>query len=97
LSRGCPDDLAEVRSGGEAAAKLTSKGQVTVPKSVRDALGLKEGGHGVFPVEGRRAVLARIPDFVDLASTIAVPATRRGATSDEVVRQTRAARAARGR
>ena len=81
----------------EAAAKLTSKGQVTVPKSVREALGLKEGDHVVFRVEGRRAVLARTPDFLDLAGTIAVPAARRNATWDEVVRQTRAARAARGR
>ena len=27
----------------DAAAKVTSKGQVTVPKAVREALGIKEG------------------------------------------------------
>ena len=30
----------------EAAAKLSSKGQLTVPKAVRDALGLTEGDRG---------------------------------------------------
>jgi AbrB family looped-hinge helix DNA binding protein len=48
----------------DVAAKLTSKGQMTVPKAVRDALGLKEGDEVVFRVEGNRAVLARTPDFL---------------------------------
>jgi len=34
---------------------------VTVPKAVRDALGIKEGDEVVFRVEGNRAVLARTP------------------------------------
>jgi AbrB family looped-hinge helix DNA binding protein len=45
-------------SGLEAAAKVTSKGQVIVPKAVRDALGMSEGDEIVFGVEGGRAVLA---------------------------------------
>ena len=49
----------------DAAAKVTSKGQVTVPKVVRDALGIKEGDQVVFRVEGNRAVLARTPGFLD--------------------------------
>jgi AbrB family looped-hinge helix DNA binding protein len=36
-------------------------GQVTIPRSVREALGLGDGDHVVFRVEGRRAVLARTP------------------------------------
>ena len=43
----------------EIAAKMSSKGQITVPKSVRDALGIGEGDIVVFRVEGNRAVLAR--------------------------------------
>ena len=38
----------------EIAAKLSSKGQLTVPKAVRDALGLAEGDDVVFRVEGTR-------------------------------------------
>lgn len=78
----------------DAAAKVTSKGQVTVPKVVRDALGIKEGDRVVFRVEGNRAVLARTPDFLALAGTVKVPAARRNATWDDVIRKTRAARAA---
>jgi AbrB family looped-hinge helix DNA binding protein len=40
----------------DAAARVTSKGQVTVPKAVRDALGIREGDEVVFHVEGNRAV-----------------------------------------
>ncbi|CAN5890803.1 hypothetical protein BH23ACT10_BH23ACT10_16210 [soil metagenome] len=77
----------------DAAAKMTSKGQVTVPKAVRDALGIKAGDEVVFRVEGNRAVLARTPAFLELAGTVAVPAAKRNATWDDVLRRTRAARA----
>jgi AbrB family looped-hinge helix DNA binding protein len=78
----------------EIAAKVTSKGQVTVPKAVRDALGIEEGDEVVFRVEGTRAVLSRTPDFLDLAGTIRVPASRRNVAWDEVLRRTRSERAA---
>ncbi len=78
----------------DVAAKVTSKGQVTVPKAVRDALGIREGDDVVFRVEGTHAVLARTPDFITLAGTIKVPAAKRNAAWDEVIRKTRSARAA---
>jgi len=76
----------------EIAAKMSSKGQITVPKSVRDALGIGEGDNVVFRVEGNRAVLARTPDFLALAGTIKVPAARRNAAWDDVIRTTRSVR-----
>lgn len=78
----------------DAAAKVTSKGQVTLPKVVRSALGIKEGDEIIFRVEGSRAVLARTPDFLALAGTIRVPAAKRNVAWDEVIRRTRSARAA---
>ena len=36
----------------EQKARITSKGQVTIPKAVRDALGLKEGDSLLFEVKG---------------------------------------------
>ena len=78
----------------DAAARVTSKGQVTVPKAVRDALGIREGDEVVFHVEGNRAVLARTPDFLALAGSVSVPAAKRNAAWDDVIRKTRAARSA---
>jgi AbrB family looped-hinge helix DNA binding protein len=78
----------------DTAAKVTSKGQVTVPKAVREALGIKEGDAVVFRVEGNRAVLARTANFLSLAGSVKVPAARRNAAWDDVIRKTRSARAA---
>ena len=77
----------------EIAAKMSSKGQLTVPKPVRDALGIDEGDEVIFRVEGNRAVLARTPDFLSLAGTIAVPAAKRNVAWDDVIRRTRSERA----
>ena len=81
----------------DAAAKVTTKGQVTVPKVVRDALGIKDGDEVVFRVEGNRAVLARTPDFLELAGSIKVPAAKRNVAWDDVIRRTRTARTSAGR
>lgn len=79
----------------DITARVTSKGQVTIPKSVREALRLHEGDAVVFRVDGERAVLARTSDLLELAGTVPVPTAKRGASWDEVRRQTRAVRASR--
>jgi len=76
----------------DASARVTSKGQVTIPKSVRDALGLDEGDEIVFRVEQTRALVAKTADFLELAGAVAVPSAKRGTPWDEVLRQTRRAR-----
>jgi len=81
----------------DTVARMSSRGQITVPKAVRDALGMAEGDEIVFHVEGNRAILARTPDFLELAGSVAVPAAKRNASWDEVVNRTRAARAGRTR
>lgn len=81
----------------DVAARVTSKGQVTVPKAVRDALGIEEGDQVVFHVEGNRAVLARTPNFLALAGTVRVPPAKRNASWNDVLRKTRAARASKRR
>ena len=57
----------------DVAATLTTKGQITVPKQVRDALNLGDGDRVLFRVIDGAAVIARIPDFLDLAGSIPVP------------------------
>lgn len=78
----------------DLAAKVTSKGQITIPKEVRDALGITEGDQIVFRVEQHRALLAKTPNLLELAGTVEVPAAKRGVAWDEVRRSTRRARAA---
>ena len=41
-------------------ATVTSKGQVTIPKAVREALGVHEGDQLLFVVEGGRAVVTPV-------------------------------------
>jgi len=60
-------------------ATMTSKGQLTIPKAIRDALGLREGDRVRFeldPAQGRAAmepVKYRLEDLWSLA----VPGARR--------------------
>ena len=65
-------------------AKVTSKGQVTIPKAVRDALGVDIGDEVLFRVVEGHAVLARTPDFLDLAGAVEVPPELRGKSWQEI-------------
>jgi AbrB family looped-hinge helix DNA binding protein len=76
----------------DAAAKVTSKGQVTVPKDVRDALGIGKGDTVLFHVEDGRAVMERTPNFLSLAGSLKIPAAKRNVAWDEVLKKTRAGR-----
>lgn len=44
-----------------AAARVTSKGQITVPKSIRDQLDLTTGDSAGFDVRGSEVVIRRLP------------------------------------
>jgi antitoxin PrlF len=71
----------------DVSARLTSKGQVTIPKPVRDALELENGDSVLFRVEEGRAVLAKVPDFLELAGSVPVPPDKRGLPWSEIRRQ----------
>ena len=67
------------------SARLTSKGQVTIPKTVRDALHLATGDSIVFRVEGHRAVVARTPDLLDVGGVVS--STDAPSSWDDVLRR----------
>ena len=81
----------------EMAARMTSKGQITVPKAVRDALGLESGDVVYFRVRGEDALLASCyRKSLNLAvqhglKTIAFPAISTGAYGFPMERATRIA------
>ena len=78
----------------DVAARVTSKGQVTVPKAVREALGVSDGDAIIFRIEGNRAVVTRTPDFLELAGKLRVPAPKKNVAWDHVIKSARASRAA---
>jgi antitoxin PrlF len=63
----------------DVLATVTSKGQVTLPKRVRDALSLKEGDRVLFRVFNGRVALSKVDDFLDLARSVPVSLEERGA------------------
>jgi antitoxin PrlF len=81
----------------EISARLTSKGQITIPSAVRKALGLEDGDRVVFRVDGDSAILARTPDLLSLAGSIAVPAGKRGAPWSDIIDEAHRAQAERRR
>jgi len=71
-------------------AKLTSKGQVTIPKRVRDYLGLKPGSTVQFEVKGDGQVLLRTDEQRPPGPADRIRGTARpGLTTDELMRLTR--------
>ncbi|MGH3103254.1 MAG: AbrB/MazE/SpoVT family DNA-binding domain-containing protein [Gaiellaceae bacterium] len=78
----------------DVSARLTSKGQITIPKPVRDALKLKEGDQVLFRVlEGEKAILARTPNLLDLAGSVPVPPKLRGVPWEDIRRRAWASQA----
>lgn len=75
----------------ELSAKLTSKGQITLPKAVREMLDLNTGDRVLFRVADGSAVLAKTQDFLELARSVEAPTNKRGVPWDAVRSSTRRA------
>ncbi|MBP6964727.1 MAG: AbrB/MazE/SpoVT family DNA-binding domain-containing protein [Armatimonadetes bacterium] len=44
-----------------SVAKVTRKGQITIPKDIRDSLGISDEDHVVIVVDGNTAILRAVP------------------------------------
>jgi AbrB family looped-hinge helix DNA binding protein len=72
----------------DISARITSRGRVTIPKAVREALGVREGDEVVFRiVDGDLVMLGRAPDLLELAGSVPVPHAVRGLDWHELRRR----------
>ena len=62
-------------------AKVTTKGQVTIPKGIRDAFGIRPNDRVDFEREGERIVLVPLKTLKDLRG--AVKSKRKMLSADE--------------
>lgn len=71
--------------GTVASAKITAKGQITIPKEVREVMGVKEGDSVVFMVEDGKAYLHAFPrrDLMSLAGGLRTPVPYRGKAAEK--------------
>ena len=72
----------------DVPAHVHSRGRITIPHAVREALAVAEGDTVLFRVEGERVVISRIPNLMELGGSVSVPAQKRGTPWDDVLRQT---------
>lgn len=79
----------------DAVARVSSKGQITIPRAVREALGVKQGDAVLFRVKGERVVFSRIPDLMEIGGMFEVPPDKRNVPWKQIREETRRARAAR--
>lgn len=70
---------------------MSSKGQITIPKHVRDALGIEPGDPLEFEVRGRECVVRKKLPQVDWSEFIGVLAD--GRSTDEIMQELRPVRA----
>jgi antitoxin PrlF len=45
-----------------SVSQVSSKGQVTIPKDIRESLGLTEGDRVLFEIDGSRVTLRKVSD-----------------------------------
>lgn len=68
----------------ERKARVTSKGQVTIPKEVREALGVREGDSLLFEVEDGAARIRALRQPVSFADYAGAWREGKGMTMEEV-------------
>ena len=70
-------------------AKLTSKGQITVPKRVRARLGVKEGDLIAFEEEGDKVVVRPVRKASPFAKYRGIGNSEIGSSREEIIKYVR--------
>lgn len=72
------------------SARLTSKGQITIPKSVRQSLNLEEGDRVIFIEEEDGKMVVKkgaLVIFDEFANSISQEAKEKGITEDDMLEE----------
>lgn len=69
--------------------KVTRKGQVTIPKEMRDAVGLKPGTHVEFEVRDGECVLHKAVDEDRLTKWVGYLKKNRSQSTDQILGELR--------
>jgi len=82
-------------------AKVTGKGQITIPKELREAIGLRDGEYVLLYQQGQgvrmeKAIIAPLERFEDLAARTEERFRQQGITEETVAEAIRWARENRG-
>jgi AbrB family looped-hinge helix DNA binding protein len=82
-------DVAKKPPGRRHVSKVTAKGQVTIPKGIREQLGLEEGEYVIWETRGEEVVMERAAvssedEFDALADRIAKQFARKGVSRADV-------------
>lgn len=80
--------MASEQANERYVSRVTGKGQVTIPKEIRDRLGLERGEYVVWQPLGESVVMERATvsagDFDEIADRIAERFRRKGITREDV-------------
>ena len=71
------------------AAKITSKGQITLPKEVRRRMGIGPGDQVEFVEENGKYVLKKIVKVSPFDAYVGFLKNQRGSDTDQIVRELR--------
>ena len=72
-----------------ATAKITSKGQITLPKEVRRRLGIGPGDQVEFVEENGKYVLKKIVKVFPFDAYVGFLKSQRGSDTDQIIRELR--------
>ena len=67
--------------------RATRKGQITIPKEVRDTLGIHQGDYVIVVVDGDKAILSPVREGSLAELKGKLPATKPFAGTDEIRRE----------
>ena len=63
---------------------VTKKGQITIPKSIREKLRLREGDKVIVKFSGGKAFVKKIPSIFDLEASVPVTEDMRKLSWEEI-------------